>query len=69
MGHGRAGAGHNEGGSVDHEKLLDLVAQGIADGRLLRLIEAILKAGSYGEGNSFQLRAGLRRAGSFSLAQ
>ena len=28
-------------GSVDHEKLLTLVAQRVADGRVLRLIEAM----------------------------
>jgi hypothetical protein len=32
-------------GSVDHEKLLTLVAQRLADGRVLRLIKAMLKAG------------------------
>src|ERR1700688_1219374 len=37
-------------GSVDHEKLLTLVAQQVADGRVLRLIQAMLKAGSYGKG-------------------
>jgi retron-type reverse transcriptase len=37
-------------GSVDHEKLLTLVAQRIADGRVLRLIRAMLKAGSYAQG-------------------
>lgn len=37
-------------GSADHEKLLTLVAQRVADGRVLRLIEAMLKAGSYGGG-------------------
>jgi group II intron reverse transcriptase/maturase len=37
-------------GSADHEKLLTLVAQRVADGRVLRLIEAMLKAGSYGQG-------------------
>ena len=37
-------------GSVDHEKLLTLVAQRVADGRALRLIKATLKAGSYGKG-------------------
>jgi RNA-directed DNA polymerase len=37
-------------GSVDHEKLLTLVSQQIADGRVLRLIEAMLKAGNYGKG-------------------
>src|SRR6266705_4735811 len=33
-------------GSVDHAKLLTLIAQRVADGRVLRLIEAMLKAGS-----------------------
>jgi len=33
-------------GSVEHEKLLTLVSQRIADGRVLRLIEAMRKAGS-----------------------
>src|SRR3954471_8533931 len=37
-------------GSVDHEKLLRLIAQQVADGRVLRLIRAMLKAGSYGKG-------------------
>jgi RNA-directed DNA polymerase len=37
-------------GSVVHEKLLTLVAQRVSDGRILRLIEAMLTAGSYGEG-------------------
>src|ERR1700674_5491130 len=37
-------------GSVEHEKLLALVAQRLADGRVLRLIEAMLKAGGYGNG-------------------
>jgi RNA-directed DNA polymerase len=37
-------------GSVDHEKLLTLVAQRVADGRVLRLIKAMLRAGSYGKG-------------------
>jgi len=32
-------------GSVEHEKLLTLVAQKVADGRVLRLIEAMLKVG------------------------
>jgi RNA-directed DNA polymerase len=33
-------------GSVNHEKLLALVAQQVADGRVLGLIQAMLKAGS-----------------------
>jgi group II intron reverse transcriptase/maturase len=32
-------------GSVDHEKLMTLVVQRVADGRVLRLIESMLKAG------------------------
>src|SRR6201997_908226 len=40
-------------GSVDHEKLLTLIAQQVADGRVLRLIRAMLKAGSYGKGRLF----------------
>src|SRR6059036_2902211 len=45
-------------GSVDHEKLLMLVAQQIADGRVLRLIQAMLKAGSYGQGRLFPSERG-----------
>ena len=45
-------------GSVDHEKLLTLVAQRIADGRVLRLIRAMLKAGSYGKGPFFPSERG-----------
>ena len=37
-------------GSVDHEKLMTLVNQRVADGRVLRLIESILKAGCYQQG-------------------
>src|SRR4029453_3394645 len=33
-------------GSVQHDKLVALVARQVADGRVLRLIEAMLKAGS-----------------------
>ena len=43
---------------MDHEKLLTLVAQRVADGRVLRLIEAILKAGSYGQGRLFPSERG-----------
>jgi RNA-directed DNA polymerase len=45
-------------GSVDHTKLLTLVAQRVADGRVLRLIEAMLKAGSYGKGRLFPSERG-----------
>jgi RNA-directed DNA polymerase len=55
---------------VEHEKLLTLVPNVIADGRVLRLIEAMLKAGSYGERAT--LSDGARdaaRRGSITLAQ
>src|SRR5262245_14974404 len=39
-------------GSVDHDKLLTLVAQRVSDGRVLRLIERMLKAGVLYEGHS-----------------
>jgi RNA-directed DNA polymerase len=45
-------------GSVDHEKLLTLIAQQVADGRVLRLIRAMLKAGSYGKGRLFPSERG-----------
>jgi len=50
-------------GSVDHEKLLTLVAQGVADGRVLRLIKAMLKAGSYGQGRLFPSERGTPQGG------
>ena len=50
-------------GSVDHEKLLALVAQRVSDGRVLRLIEAMLTAGSYGEGRLFPTERGTPQGG------
>lgn len=50
-------------GSVDHTKLLTLVAQRVADGRVLRLIEAMLKAGSYGKGRLFPTERGTPQGG------
>ena len=50
-------------GSVDHEKLLTLVAQRLADGRVLRLIRAMLKAGSYGKGQLFPSERGTPEGG------
>jgi group II intron reverse transcriptase/maturase len=50
-------------GSVDHAKLLTLVSQRIADGRVLRLIEATLKAGSYGKGRLFPTERGTPQGG------
>jgi RNA-directed DNA polymerase len=45
-------------GSVDHEKLLTLIAQRVADGRVLCLIRAMLTAGSYGNGQLFPSERG-----------
>jgi RNA-directed DNA polymerase len=50
-------------GSVEHEKLLTLVAQRVADGRVLRLIRAMLKAGSYGKGQLFPSERGTPQGG------
>jgi group II intron reverse transcriptase/maturase len=50
-------------GSVDHEKLLTLVAQRVADGRVLRLIRVMLKAGSYGNGQLFPTERGTPQGG------
>src|SRR6266508_1600086 len=53
-------------GSVDHEKLLTLVAQRVSDGRVLRLIEAMLTAGRYGEGRLFPTERGTPQGGVIS---
>jgi RNA-directed DNA polymerase len=50
-------------GSVDHEKLLTLVAQRVADRRVLGLIRAMLKAGSYGRGRLFPTERGTPQGG------
>jgi RNA-directed DNA polymerase len=50
-------------GSVDHEKLLTLLGQQVADGRVLRLIRAMLKAGSYGRGQFFPSERGTPQGG------
>ena len=50
-------------GSVEHEKLLTLVAQRVADRRVLRLIRAMLKAGSYGRGRLFPTERGTPQGG------
>ena len=49
-------------GSVDHDKLLELVAKRVADGRVLRLVEGMLKAESYGQGRLFLQSAGRLKA-------
>ena len=53
-------------GSVDHGKLLTLVAQRVSDGRVLRLVEAMLTAGSYGEGRLFPTVRGTPQGGVIS---
>ncbi len=50
-------------GSVDHEKLLMLVSQRVSDGRVLRLLRSVLKAGSYGEGRLFPTERGTPQGG------
>jgi group II intron reverse transcriptase/maturase len=50
-------------GTVDHEKLLALVARRVADGRVLRLIESILKAGGYAHGRLFPTESGTPQGG------
>src|SRR5512135_699342 len=50
-------------GSVDHEKLLTLVAQRISDGRVLRLIERMLKAGVLSEGQRLPTEQGTPQGG------
>jgi retron-type reverse transcriptase len=50
-------------GSVDHTKLLTLVAQRVADGRVLRLIQAMLKAGSYNKGRLVPTERGTPQGG------
>lgn len=50
-------------GSVEHEKLLTLVARQIADGRVLRLIEAMLKAGSENKGHRLPTERGTPQGG------
>ena len=48
---------------MDHEKLLTLVAQQVADGRVLCLIEAMLKAERYGKGQLFPTERGTPQGG------
>jgi retron-type reverse transcriptase len=50
-------------GSAEHEKLVALVSQRVSDGRVLRLIEAMLKAGSYGKGRLFPTECGTPQGG------
>ena len=53
-------------GSVDHEKLLILVNQCVADGRVLRLIRRILKAGCVAKGQYLPTEQGAPQGGVIS---
>src|SRR3990172_759919 len=50
-------------GSVDHEKLITLVAQRIADGQVLRLIRSILEAGCVDAGRRLPTEQGTPQGG------
>src|SRR5882762_7707351 len=50
-------------GSADHTKLVTLVGQRIADGRVLRLIEQMLKAGCIAEGKRLATEQGTPQGG------
>jgi len=53
-------------GSANHEKLMVLLNQQISDGRVLRLIEAILKAGCISEGERSPTEQGVPQGGVIS---
>jgi group II intron reverse transcriptase/maturase len=53
-------------GSVDHEKLMILVNQRVSDGRVLRIIEKILKAGCYAQGKQLPTEQGTPQGGVIS---
>ena len=53
-------------GSVDHVKLMTLVAQQIADGRILRIIKGMLKAGCQAKGRLLPTEQGTPQGGVIS---
>jgi RNA-directed DNA polymerase len=53
-------------GSVDHKKLMILVNQRVSDGRVLRMIEKILKAGCYAQGRRLPTEQGTPQGGVIS---
>jgi RNA-directed DNA polymerase len=55
-------------GSIDHEKLMTLVAQRVADGRVLTLIERMLTAGVMDKGRLFPTTQGTPQGGVVSPA-
>lgn len=50
-------------GSVDHEKLITLVNQRVSDGRVLRLLRRMLKAGCIASGNRLPTEQGAPQGG------
>jgi group II intron reverse transcriptase/maturase len=50
-------------GSVDHEKLMTLINQRVSDSRVLKLIEKMLKAGCYVQGNRLPTEKGTPQGG------
>ena len=53
-------------GTVDHEKLLALIAKRVSDGRVLRLIRSMLKAGCMAEGKRLPTEQGTPQGGVIS---
>jgi group II intron reverse transcriptase/maturase len=53
-------------GSVDHEKLLTLVAQRVSDGRVLRLLRGMLRAGVLADGQRLPTEQGTPQGGIIS---
>ena len=53
-------------GSVEHKKLMILVNQRVSDGRVLRMIEKILKAGCYAQGRRRPTEQGTPQGGVIS---
>jgi RNA-directed DNA polymerase len=50
-------------GSVDHEKLMTLVGKRIADSRVLKLIQQMLKAGYEEKGKRYETPSGTPQGG------
>ena len=53
-------------GSVDHEKLMTLLSRQVSDGRVLRLIESMLKAGCWAQGRCLATGQGTPQGGVIS---
>ena len=53
-------------GSVNHKKLMTLINQCVSDGRVLRLIESILKAGCHAQGEQLPTEQGTPQGGVIS---